>query len=92
MNLVSAIDSLFDNDPGDGSSVLCVLDATGDTKSLWNKHNAEEVEAAKATFDALRKKGYAAFRVNKDGSKAEAMHTFDPEAEAVILVPPVVGG
>lgn len=74
------------------SSELCVMDHTGDTKTIWNKNNADEVAAAKATFNSLKKKGYYGYRVNRDGNKAEVMNEFDPEAEKVIMSPALAGG
>jgi len=69
-----------------------VLDTTGHTKTTWDSDNRQEVAAAREQFDALTKKGFKAFRVKKDGSEGEAMKVFDPEAERMILVPPVEGG
>lgn len=71
---------------------LCVMDRTGDTRTIWNPDNEDETAAAKATFDRLKKKGYLAYRVDKSGDKAEAMSEFDPRAGKVILCPAVVGG
>ena len=79
-------------DPGEGKSVLHVLDKTGDTKQVWDSRNEAEVEVARAAFDSLTKKGYLAFSVKKDGSKGEVIREFDPKAEKIILSPPMQGG
>lgn len=71
---------------------LVVLDYTGDTKIVWDSDTAVEVEEARGTFDRLRKKGYAAYRVDKKGDKGEVIREFDPNAEKLILAPPTVGG
>lgn len=71
---------------------LCVLDKTGDTKVIWDAKNEAEVAAAKATFDALKAKGYLAYSVSKDGSKGEVIREFDPKAEKIILSAPMQGG
>ena len=71
---------------------LAVMDRTGDTKTMWNPDNKDEVDVARATFDALRKKSYAIFRVKGDGEKGEMMTQFDPKAAKLIAVPPVVAG
>lgn len=71
---------------------MAIMDLSGDTKVTWDHSKPEEVDAARATFDALRKKGYAAFSVSKDGSKGEQIRTFDPAAERIILAPALVGG
>ena len=64
----------------------------GDTKLIWAADNADEVENARRTFDDLRKKGFAAFRVNKLGNKGEQMTEFDPAAESVLFIPMMQGG
>lgn len=71
---------------------LVILDHTGDTKIIWDSDKADEVETARETFDKLRKKGYAAYSVKRDGDKGEVIKKFDPEAEKLILAPPMVGG
>lgn len=71
---------------------LVQLDHTGDTKTIWDSENEAEVDAARATFDALRKKGYLVYTVKKDGEKGTQMNKFDPEAGKMIAVPPMAGG
>lgn len=71
---------------------LAVMDRTGDTKTIWNPENEDEVDNAREVFKRLRKKSYLIYRVNKIGNKGEQMHEFDPTAEKMIAVPPVVGG
>ena len=71
---------------------MFALDNTGDTKTIWNPENPDEVEAAKSTFDKLIGKGYRAFKVNKEGETAARLTTFDPLAGKMILVPQIVGG
>lgn len=71
---------------------MAVMDGTGDTKTIWNPNNQDEVDAARDTFKALRKKGYLIYRVNAEGNKGKAMTEFDPDAEKMIAVPAIVGG
>lgn len=71
---------------------LLVLDVSGDTKIIWDPDKPEEVENARETFNRLRKKGYAAYSVNRKGDKGEVIREFDPEAEKLILAPATVGG
>ena len=75
-------DEVFAN----GLMMFKVMDNTGDTKSIWDPEKEEEIAAAKAQFDLLKKKGYMAYRVKKDGKQGEAMHKFDPDAGSMILV------
>ncbi len=71
---------------------LAVMDRTGDTKTMWDPNKPDEVEVAEETFKRLKKKGYAIYRVTAKGDKDTIMHTFDPKAEKLIAVPPIVGG
>ena len=71
---------------------LAVMGREGDTKVEWNPDNEAEVTAARNTFDLLRGKGYAAFRVSGRSNKGEQIRVFDPEAEKIILAPPMQGG
>jgi hypothetical protein len=64
----------------------------GDTKLIWDKSNADEVENAKRTFDDLKKKGFAAFKVVGEGAKGEQLFSFDSNAERIIMVPQMRGG
>lgn len=71
---------------------MALLDGTGDTKVIWDPKNADEVEAAEMQFNALKKKGFIAYTVNKKGDKGEIIRKFDPDAEKIILSPPLAGG
>lgn len=71
---------------------MSILDATGDTKLIWSPSNPDEVENARRTFNDLKAKGYLAYSVSADGSKGSVLTAFDPNAEKIILSPPVRGG
>ena len=71
---------------------LRVLDETGDTKIVWDAEKPDEVENARESFNRLRKKGYAAFSVDRKGEKGRSITEFDPDAEKIILSPPIAGG
>lgn len=74
-------------------SELAVMDKSGDTKTIWDKDNPAEVEAARAMFDKLKgEKKYIAYSVKADGKKGEVMQAFDAAAEKIIMAPPMVGG
>lgn len=72
--------------------ILATMDRTGDTKTMWNKDNPDEVAAAKAQFKTLKDRGFAAFKTDKDGNKGEQITVFDPTVERIIMVPPMRGG
>ena len=69
-----------------------VIDQTGDTKIIWDADQKAEVEAARDTFNKLRKKNYNAYAVKKDGEKGSIITEFDPAAEKIIMAPPMAGG
>lgn len=71
---------------------LAEMNATGDTKVVWSANNRDEVDNARRTFDDLRAKGFVGYSVKKNGDKNEVIHTFDAEAERIIMAPPMVGG
>jgi len=73
-------------------SVLHIMDRSGDTKVMWSADNPDEVEAAKATFDSLKRKGHLAYTVREDGEKGEVIQNFDKTAERIIMSPQLVGG
>lgn len=74
------------------SGVLHELDFGGDSKIQWDADNSAQVEAARAHFDALRKKNYLAFRMNAGDTKGTQLDRFDENAERILMVPPRVGG
>ena len=71
---------------------MAVMDGTGDSKIMWSEDSQDEIDAARATFDSLRKKGYLAYSVNKKGDKADVLDHFDPSAEKIIMSPQLKGG
>lgn len=71
---------------------MAIMDTTGDTKVIWDMSKKEEVKHAEDTFKKLKKKGYLAYSVKKDGGKGSVMHSFDPKVEKMIMAPRVVGG
>lgn len=76
-----------------GLNAMAVMGHEGDTKTIWNKDNPDEVDVARRTFNDLKKKGYYAYRVvGEKGDKGEIMHEFDPKAERMIMALPMVGG
>jgi hypothetical protein len=72
-------------------SELRILGKGGDMKISWNIRNETEVAAAKETFEKRIKERWSAFR-DKAGIKGDKIESFDPEAERIVLVPPISGG
>lgn len=77
----------------DTEHALRVMDSqAGDIKTTWDPDNDDEVDAAERMFDKMKAKGFAAYRVDKEGDQAGLMHAFDPNARAIIMAPPIAGG
>ena len=64
----------------------------GDLKIMWDPDDDDQTELAKKNFIAAKKKKMVAYSVKKDGTKGKIISEFDPEAEAIIMAPPLVGG
>ncbi len=71
---------------------LRVMGMEGDSKFMWDPEKEEEVKAAKEQFNNLKKKGYVAFNVKKDGEKGSVIEDFDPDAGKIIMAPKMKGG
>jgi len=71
---------------------LHVIDETGDSKFMWDPENDDEVAAAEKQYKELKKKGYSAFGVKKNGEKGTAINEFDPDAGKIIMVPKMQAG
>lgn len=72
--------------------VMVILDRTGDTKHIWDRNNATEVEAMREVFDTMTEKGMVAWSVTRKGNKDQRITEFDPTAEKIIFAPALVGG
>lgn len=74
-------------------NIFEIMGTEGDTKSIWDQNNTNEVEAARRQFEFLVKdKKYVAFQIKGEGEKGDQMREFDPKAGRVIFVPPMAGG
>lgn len=89
MNYAAALDVELK----DGQSLIARLDHTGDTKIIWDRSNPTEIAIARAAFEKGRADGFMAYKVTgENGLKGEVMAKFDPQAERIILAPPLRGG
>lgn len=92
MSLIDAMDKSA-AEVTDSKRVMRVMDpVAGDLKVVWDPENSDEVDHAQKTFDEMREKGFTAYSVDRKGEQAEVVTKFDPDAEALILAPAVVGG
>lgn len=75
------------------TGMMHTLDKTGDSRTIWDKSNPDEVEVARQQFDTFKRKGYMAYSVKgAKGEKNEQMHEFDQDAERIIFTKPIAGG
>lgn len=79
--------------------VLSIMSAREGHQSLEVAPPGEEVkegqisqEEANRRFDELIGKNYLAFSATATGETGTQVRTFDPEAEELLMVPPMVGG
>ena len=71
---------------------LRILGINGDIRVTWNTHSDDEIATAKRTFDEKRKEGFLATRTTRRGIEGDRIYAFDPEAEVILLTPPLEGG
>ncbi|MET0855830.1 MAG: hypothetical protein ABWY27_03685 [Telluria sp.] len=69
-----------------------IMDSSGHRQLAWNMSNVKEIAAAQKTFDRLIKQGYAAFGSTGGSIAKQAVTTFDPATEELVMVPRIVGG
>jgi len=79
-------------EPKAAQGTISALDESGDFKVTWTHGNEAETNLARESYDKLKKKGYAAFRMLDGGRRGEQLLQFDATAEQIIMVPAQVGG
>lgn len=74
-------------------SVLEVMTAKeGHLTVGWDQENEQETRVARETFTRMMGKGYAAYRNTEGAAPGEQIREFDPEAENILLMPPMAAG
>jgi len=68
-----------------------VLDPSGHSSSAWDPENSEELERARRTYEALLRRGYRAFGIEK-GGEGRAQERFDPHERQTLFVPRIHSG
>jgi hypothetical protein len=82
----------MDNALKSAIGAMKIMDSSGHRQVEWNMSDAKEIAAAQKTFDRLVKQGYAAFGSTKGSASKQAVSTFDPAMEEVVMVPRIIGG
>ena len=74
--------------------VMRILDRTGDSTLVWDAEVDETVRRAEARFDELLAARHLAFAraPGSVGADTEQIRRFDPAADEIIFVRPIVGG
>ena len=74
--------------------IMRIVDETGDSTLTWNREDEQSVVAAAEMFTRLAAKKHLPFARSKGApaSDAELVRNFDPDAEEIVWVRPVVGG
>lgn len=84
-----------DVSPGVGKSGVLIIPTydQGHATFKWDKKDPKDVEIARDAFIKNKARGYSAYRVDpKTGDKGEIIKEFDPNAEQIIMLPPLAGG
>lgn len=63
----------------------------GDTQVAWNEADAASMERAKEMVERAFTEGRGVFRIGTDGV-GERLHTFDPSAREIVVIPQLRGG
>lgn len=77
---------------GPNQSVMAIMNETGDKKTIFDRSDPVQVEAAKAEFKVYKDKGYMAYKMLDEGRRGEILHEFDPKAEKIVFAPQMRGG
>ena len=74
--------------------IMRIVDETGDSTLTWSREDEASVVAAAETFTCLAAEKKLAFArgAGAPANEAELVRHFDPDAEEIIWVRPVVGG
>jgi hypothetical protein len=67
------------------------MNATGDTKHLWNVADPDEARQAAEMFDLYKQQGYAIFAV-EDDQQGTPVKDFDASLGSMLFVPIMAGG
>ena len=78
----------------EGHGLLSIMDATGDTRIMWDPRNKDDLAAAKDAFDSARKRGMTVYLVDPESgeSNGEVVTEFPKKAGKLIAVRQMQGG
>lgn len=67
------------------------MDGSGDSKTLVNPKNEEQMEKAQEMIEKAFAEGRGVFALDS-GNVGQRLHAFDPKAKTIVVTPPIVGG
>lgn len=68
-----------------------ILDPDGHTTTAWDPADEEQLQRARQEYEALVRRGYRAFGLEKQGA-GRAQEGFDPRERETLFVPPLQAG
>ena len=77
---------------------LKILDPNGHSSTTWDPDDAQQVQRARRTYEALMRRGYRAFGLERGGDGGTPQgytskeQSFDPREKETLLVPPIHAG
>jgi hypothetical protein len=73
-------------------AVLRVLNVNGDDRVEWDPEVLDDrMRRARALFDSKLRSGWFAFEAGREGGGTQ-LRSFDPNADEIVLQPPIAGG
>jgi hypothetical protein len=76
----------------DRAHTISVMGQNGDSVHIWDPEKPVEVEIAQSVYDKFLEKGYRPFQMDLTGEQGTQLDAFNPQAKAIIFVPPMRGG
>jgi len=67
------------------------MSAEGDTQLCWNQADLASLERARLWVERAFREGRGVFRVD-EGGVGQRLHTFEPTAREIVVIPQIKGG
>jgi hypothetical protein len=72
--------------------IVATATRAGDIPLDWNPADPASVGLAREAYGKAIALGFKAYRMDARGKQGSPMSSFDPAAENLLLIPPIVGG
>jgi hypothetical protein len=67
------------------------MDSKGDTQWQWDRETEVGLKESKQVFEKHFQGGFLAYMIDQ-ANEGTVIREFDPEAEKIVMVPPMAGG